>query len=243
MKNKATRLTGAAWILVGLFWATGNLLWAALPQQVVSGRVTDTNDNPIPGVSITLTNSSRGTQTDMQGAFSLNAKPTDTLRIAYLGFKPLRIPVGTQANFNIVLEQDITDLGEVTINAGYYNTTRREQTGSIARVTAEELERQPVTNVLTALQGQMPGVSVVQRSGVPGNAPSVQIWGQNSLRSGFANSGNLPLYIIDGVPIDGAPLNSFSGLTSPTLAGIDPLNSLNPANIASIEILKDADAT
>lgn len=243
MKNKATRLTGAAWILVGLFWATGNLLWAALPQQVVSGRVTDTNNNPIPGVSISITNSNRGTQTDLQGAFSLNAQATDTLRIAYLGFKPLRIPVGTQPYLNIVLEQDITNLGEVILNAGYYNTTRREQTGSIARVTAEELERQPVTNVLTALQGRMPGVSVVQRSGVPGNAPSVQIRGQNSLRSGFANSGNLPLYIIDGVPIDSAPLNSFSGLTSPTLAGIDPLNSLNPANIASIEILKDADAT
>ncbi|WP_028375592.1 SusC/RagA family TonB-linked outer membrane protein [Leeuwenhoekiella sp. MAR_2009_132] len=243
MKNKATRLTGVAWILVAVFWATGNLLWAALPQQVVSGRVTDTNDNPIPGVSITLTNSSRGTQTDLQGAFSLNAQATDTLRIAYLGFKSLRIPVGTQMRFSIVLEQDITDLGEVTINAGYYNTTRREQTGSIARVTAEELERQPVTNVLTALQGRMAGVSVVQRSGVPGNAPSVQIRGQNSLRSGFGNSGNLPLYIINGVPIDSAPLNSFSGLTSPNIAGIDPLNTLNPANIESIEILKDADAT
>ena len=242
MKILTTRLTGAAWILVCLFWATGNLLWAT-PQQTVSGTVTDTQDNPIPGVSIRLLHSNTGTQTDMQGAFSIQAQPSDTLSISYLGFKTIRLPVANQTNFTIVLQQDITDLGEVTINAGYYNTTRREQTGSIARVTAEEIERQPVTNPLTALQGRMAGVSIVQRSAVPGNAPAIQIRGQNSLRSGFGNSGNLPLYIIDGVPIDSAPLNSFSGLTSPTIAGIDPLNTLNPANIESIEVLKDADAT
>ncbi|WP_273016979.1 SusC/RagA family TonB-linked outer membrane protein [Leeuwenhoekiella blandensis] len=242
MKIYTTRLTGAAWILVCLFWATGNLLWAT-PQQLVSGTITDTQENPIPGVSIRLLHRNTGTQTDMQGAFSIQAQPSDTLSISYLGFKMIRLPVGKQTTFTIVLQQDVTDLGEVTINAGYYNTTRREQTGSIARVTGEEIERQPVTNPLTALQGRMAGVSIVQRSGVPGNAPVIQIRGQNSLRSGFGNSGNLPLYIIDGVPIDSAPLNSFSGLTSPTLAGIDPLNSLNPVNIASIEILKDADAT
>jgi len=242
MKILTTRLTGAAWILVCLYWATGNLLWA-MPQQTVSGIVADTQDHPIPGVSIRLLNRNTGTQTDLQGAFSLSATPTDTLNISYLGFKTIRLPVKNQTHFTIVLQQDITYLGEVTINAGYYTTTRREQTGNITRVTAEEIERQPVTNPLAALQGRMPGVSVVQRSGVPGNAPAVQIRGQNSLRSGFNNSGNRPLYIIDGVPIDSDPLNSFSGLTSPNLGGIDPLNTLNPTAIERIEVLKDADAT
>ena len=117
MKILTTRLTGAAWILVTLFWATGNLLWAT-PQQTVSGTVTDTQDNPIPGVSIRLLNSNTGTQTDLDGAFGIQAQPSDTLSISYLGFKTLRLPVGNQTTFTITLQQDITDLGEVTINAG-----------------------------------------------------------------------------------------------------------------------------
>ncbi len=136
MKILTTRLTGAAWILVSLFWATGNLLWA-MPQQTVFGTITDTEQNPIPGVSIRLLNSNTGTQTDMQGAFSIQAQPSDTLSISYLGFKTIRLPVGNQTHFTIVLQQDITYLGEVTINAGYYTTTRREQTGNITRVNDE----------------------------------------------------------------------------------------------------------
>ena len=122
MKILTTRLTGAAWILVCLFWATGNLLWAT-PQQTVSGTVTDAQDNPIPGVSIRLLHSNTGTQTDMQGAFRIQAQPSDSLSISYLGFRTLQLPVGNQTTFTIVLQQDITNLDEVTINAGYYNTT------------------------------------------------------------------------------------------------------------------------
>ena len=179
MKILTTRLTGAAWILVCLFWATGNLLWAT-PQQSVSGTVTDAQENPIPGVSIRLLNSNTGTQTDMQGIFSIQAQPGDTLSISYIGFKTIRLPVKNQTHFTIVLQQDITDLGEVTINAGYYNTTRREQTGSIARVSAAEIERQPVTNPLAALQGRMAGVNITQTTGVPGGGFDIEIRGRNS---------------------------------------------------------------
>ena len=238
MKILTTRLTGAAWILVCLFWATGNLLWATTPQQTVSGTVTDAQKNPIPGVSIRLLNSNTGTQTDLDGAFSIQAQPSDTLSISYLGFKTIRLPVGNQTHYTIVLQQDITDLGEVTINAGYYNTTRREQTGSIARVTAKEIERQPVTNPLAALQGRMPGVFITQNTGVPGSGFQIQIRGQNSLR----DDGNQPLYIIDGVPISADNLgDTRTGIAFP--GGVSPLNSIDPNAIASIEVLKDADAT
>ena len=238
MKIYTTRLTGAAWILVTLFWATGNLLWAAMPQQTINGTVTDTQQNPIPGVSIRLLYSNTGTQTDMQGTFSLSAQATDTLLISYIGFKTLRLRVGTQTRFSIQLQQDITTLGEVTINAGYYNTTRREQTGNIARVTAAEIERQPVTNPLAALQGRMPGVFITQNTGVPGGAFQIQIRGQNSLRA----EGNAPLYIIDGVPISSDDLgDSRTAVALP--GGVSPLNSIDPNAIASIEVLKDADAT
>ena len=239
MKILTTRLTGAAWILVCLFWATGNLLWAT-PQQSVSGTVTDAQENPIPGVSIRLLNSNTGTQTDMQGIFSIQAQPGDTLSISYIGFKTIRLPVKNQTHFTIVLQQDITDLGEVTINAGYYNTTRREQTGSIARVSAAEIERQPVTNPLAALQGRMAGVNITQTTGVPGGGFDIEIRGRNSLRAG----GNEPLYIIDGVPYNSQSLSNTN--VSATLlpgANMSPLNTLNPYSISSIEILKDADAT
>ena len=240
MKNKTTRLTGVALPgLLCLFMSLSALWASASPlQQQVTGRVTDTNDNPIPGVSISLINSNTGTQTDLDGAFELVASPQDTLRISYLGFKTLTLPVGNQTTFTIVLQQDITDLGEVTINAGYYNITRREQTGSIARVTAEEIERQPVTNPLAALQGRMPGVFITQNTGVPGSGFQIQIRGQNSLR----DDGNQPLYIIDGVPFSDSDLGDYrTGIAFP--GGVSPLNSIDPNAIASIEVLKDADAT
>ncbi|MFD2825748.1 SusC/RagA family TonB-linked outer membrane protein [Leeuwenhoekiella polynyae] len=242
MKNKTTRLTGAA--LPGLICLLMSLsaLWASASplQSRVTGSVTDTNDNPIPGVSISLKNSNTGTQTDMDGSFELLASPQDTLRISYIGFKTLLLPVGNQTTFNIILQQDITDLGEVIINAGYYNTTRREQTGSIARVTAEEIERQPVTNPLAALQGRMAGVNITQTTGVPGGSFDIQIRGVNSLRA----QANKPLYIIDGVPYASETLgyNQTYGSILPG-DGLSPLNSINPADIKSIEILKDADAT
>ena len=238
MKILTTRLTGAAWILVTLFWATGNLLWAAMPQQTISGTVTDAQHNPIPGVSIRLLNSNTGTQTDLDGEFSIQAQPSDTLSISYLGFKTLTLPVGNQTTFSISLQQDITALGEVTINAGYYNTTRREQTGSIARVTAEEIERQPVTNPLAALQGRMPGVNITQTTGVPGGYFDIQIRGINSI-----GAGNDPLYIVDGVPFSGSSLGNASNNARVIPGTISPLNALSPSDIASIEILKDADAT
>ncbi|MEH6659592.1 SusC/RagA family TonB-linked outer membrane protein [Leeuwenhoekiella marinoflava] len=237
MKNKTTHLTGVA--LPGLLCLLMSLsaLWASASplQQQVTGRVTDTNDNPIPGVSISLTNSTTGTQTDMDGAFELVASPQDTLRISYIGFKTLLLPVGNQTTFTIVLRQDITDLGEVTINAGYYNTTERERTGSIARVSGEEIEMQPIVSPLEALQGRMAGVEIQQRDGMPGNAPIIRIRGRNSLRE----DGNYPLYIIDGVPINSTPIAVGALLED----GMDPLSTLNLSNIESIEVLKDADAT
>jgi TonB-linked SusC/RagA family outer membrane protein len=136
----------------------------------------------------------------------------------------------------VTMEEDISSLGEVQINAGYYNTTKRESTGNISRVTAEEIELQPVISPLQALQGRMAGVEIVPNGDLPGSAPTIRIRGTNSLR----DEGNLPLYIIDGVPINSAPINSFSNLDA---VGIDPLNTINLSNIESIEVLKDADAT
>ena len=127
-------------------------------------------------------------------------------------------------------------MGAVKINAGYYSTTERERTGSISKVEGEEIEIQPLISPLQALQGRMAGVEIVPNGNLPGSASTIRIRGINSLRK----EGNYPLYIIDGVPVNSSPIGSNSDLKG---AGIDPLNTLNLANIESIEVLKDADAT
>src|SRR5690606_36505574 len=129
----------------------------------------------------------------------------------------------------------ITSLDAVTVNAGYYTIKERERTGSISRVTAEEIEMQPVINPIQAIQGRMAGVEITSGGNLPGMAPTIQIRGTNSLR----DEGNYPLYIIDGMPINSIPIESFSNLG---VSGIDPLNAINLSNIESIEVLKDADA-
>ncbi len=136
------------------------------------------------------------------------------------------------------ISKDTLQIEEVEINAGYYTTTDRYRTGNIGRVTAKEIDKQPVSNPLLALHGRIPGVVISQQSGVPGNAVKIQIRGQNSLRE----DANFPLYVVDGVPIGSEPiLGGLNGLL--TVQGMDPLNTINPQHIASIEILKDADAT
>jgi TonB-linked SusC/RagA family outer membrane protein len=138
----------------------------------------------------------------------------------------------------IELSNRETNIEEITLNAGYYSVKDKERTGSIAKVTAKDIENQPVTNVLSTVQGRMAGVSIMQNSGVPGGGFDIQIRGKNSLRT----TGNAPLYIIDGVPIGSEMTSPYSGVILPG-ASMNPLNSINPNDIESLEILKDADAT
>ncbi|WP_255462678.1 SusC/RagA family TonB-linked outer membrane protein [Galbibacter sp. BG1] len=208
----------------------------AIFQHQVKGLVTDSNGIPIQGVNVGVKNTAHGTFTNNEGVFTIDAGPTDVLTFSYIGFKTKEIPLGDDLEVTVVLEEDITNLGEVTVNAGYYTVSERERTGNIAKVTAEEIELQPVLSPIQALQGRMAGVEVIPGGNQPGMASTIRIRGQNSLR----DEGNYPLYIIDGVPVNSAPVESNSLLGS---TGIDPLNTLNLSNIESIEVLKDADAT
>src|SRR5690606_12986592 len=125
------------------------------------------------------------------------------------------------------------------INAGYYKVSDKEKTGSIVRVTAAEIENQPVSNPLAAMQGRMAGVNIVQNTGVPGGGFSVRIRGRNSIRA----DGSEPLYIVDGVPYPSQSLGNASVSTVLGATPQNPLNGINPNDIESIEVLKDADAT
>lgn len=208
------------------------------PQKTISGIITS-GAAPLSGVNVLVKNSARGSISDLEGRYSVTASANDTLVFTYLGYKPLEVAVGSAPILNVVMEVDAQALDAVVINAGYYTTTDKKRTGSIARVTAAEIDQQPINNPLEALQGRLTGVDIIQNSGVPGGGFKVRIRGQNSLMAG-----NEPLYIIDGVPYDTQSL--ASGNTSAGIipfADVNPLNAINPAAIASIEILKDANAT
>ncbi|WP_312336305.1 SusC/RagA family TonB-linked outer membrane protein [Sphingobacterium sp.] len=141
---------------------------------------------------------------------------------------------------------DIHTIDEITLNAGYYKVNKKEQTGSIAKVSAKDIENQPVSNVLSTIQGRMTGVNIIQNSGVPGAGFEIQIRGQNSLRTGSftEQNGNVPLYVVDGVPFtEISPQKSQISSTIIPGGNINPLNTINPNDIESIEVLKDADAT
>lgn len=209
-------------------------------QHRIKGVVTDSNNVPIQGVNVEIKGSSGGTFTNKEGVFYLEAAPSDVLILSYIGFKSLEFVVGSSVELSIVLEEDVMDLDAVTVNAGYYSVKERERTGNIAKVNAEDIELQPIVSPIEALQGRMAGVEIQQQSGVPGNAPMIRIRGQNSLRY----EGNYPLYIVDGVPINSAPVEGGSNIYDVgAIGGIDPLSTLNLSNIESIEVLKDADAT
>ncbi|PRZ23286.1 SusC/RagA family TonB-linked outer membrane protein [Flavobacterium granuli] len=210
-------------------------------QNQISGIITD-GRTPLPGVTIAIKNRiNYAVLSDFDGKYSLIAKANDTLVVSYIGYKTAIIPINYRKNIHIQLQEDITSLQEVRINAGYYSVKEKERTGSIARITAKDIEKQPVTNVLAAMQGRMAGVNITQTSGVPGSGFEIQIRGRNSLRT----DGNSPLYIVDGMPLGTESLGNSSFLSGSILpgAGVNTLSSLNPADIESIEVLKDADAT
>lgn len=201
----------------------------------VSGKVTDAAGNAMTGVNVVEKGTTNGTSTDATGFYSLEAGDNAVLVFSFIGFKSVEEQVSGRSVIDIHMEEDKSVLDPVLVNAGYWKVTEREQTGSIARVTAEEIQKQPVGNPMAALIGRMPGVYIQQSSGMPGSTFSVQIRGRNSLRV----DGNQPLYVVDGVPF---PATSIATGTS-VLSNPSPLNSINPADIESIEILKDADAT
>jgi TonB-linked SusC/RagA family outer membrane protein len=204
----------------------------------VTGTVIDEGGYPMPGVNIVNQRALTGIAADNTGQFKISALKGDTLMFSYLGYKTIRIKISDQQPLTIKLEEDFTAIEGVVINAGYYTVREQELTGSIVRITSKELINQPVTHALAAMQGRMAGVFITQNSGLPGSGHQIRIRGQNSLRS----DGNDPLYIIDGVPYSSGAVGS--DYTNAAIVGsIDPLTSIDPSSIESIEILKDADAT
>ncbi|SHH67278.1 SusC/RagA family TonB-linked outer membrane protein [Flavobacterium johnsoniae] len=217
--------------------ANPNLLKLPNQQKQITGIITN-GTIPLTGVTVKVKGNTKGTVSDYDGKYSITANTTDVLIFSYLGYKTLEITVGNRKIIDVKMLDNTTSLQEVTVNAGYYSVKNSERTGSIAKITSKDIEKQPVTNVLATMQGRMAGVEIIQDGGTAGGAFQIKIRGQNSLRT----DGNSPLYIIDGVPYSSETIGSTETSTT-TASQTSPLNSINPADIESIEVLKDADAT
>jgi TonB-dependent starch-binding outer membrane protein SusC len=214
----------------------------ALALQPITGKVTEAKTKlPMAGINVVVKGTTQGTTTDADGNFSISVNEGDILVFSFIGFQPVEIKVAGQTMINIALEEDIKGLSEVVVNAGYWKIKEHEQTGNIAKLSSDDISKQPINNPLLSLQGRLAGVYIQQQSGVPGSALTIQIRGQNSLRNSPSNNGNLPLYIIDGVPFTSNTLGTSASAS--IIDGGNPLSTINPSDIESIEILKDADAT
>ncbi len=231
-------------------------LQEANPADTIRGLVVDSMGAPLMGASVLIKGTTRGAKTDMSGRFAISSEgggPT-TLVVTYTGFEAKNVVLSSERYANIVLKRSESPLDEIVVQA-YGITSRRFSVGSISTVNAETIEKQPVTNIMLALQGQAPGLAINATNGVPGSQVLVQVRGQNTLLSNpdAQKPYDQPLIIIDGVPF-AAQNNNVSQLSSLAIAqmysggisvsgGISALNNINPADIESVSILKDADAT
>lgn len=218
------------------------------PGIKVQGQVIDDGNEPLVNVSILLDGTKNGTITDADGHFELKNVPAwSSLTIRYVGYKNKNVKIST--SFMLLrLEPANEGLDEVVV-LGYGKTSRRKLTGSISKISGEEIGKLPVSNPIASMQGRITGLNIISLNGMPGANFRIELRGRNSI-----GSGNVPLFYIDNVPVNPNPLswdnNNFQGTSyqTPIADGLganrsaNPLN-INPSDVASIEVLKDADAT
>ncbi len=209
--------------------------WASQAQTLrVTGTVTSfmEDDMPLPGVTVQIKNTTQGTITDIDGRYSIEVAPTDTLIFSYVGMVSEVVPVDGRNIIDVAMMMDVESLGEVVV-VGYGTESSRLISGSLGVVSDSEIRDVPMRTIDGVLQGRSAGVQITQNSGTPGSANSVRIRGNSSI-----SAGNEPLYVIDGIPMTTGNYGQigFSG------QGINALSDINPNDIESITVLKDASA-
>ncbi|WP_315822906.1 SusC/RagA family TonB-linked outer membrane protein [Paraflavitalea speifideaquila] len=207
------------------------VLLAGIPclaqNKPVSGKVSSPDNKPLPGVTVQVKNTNLVTTTAEDGAFSL-AAPSDkvVLVFTYVGYASKELTVTAGSPVTVQLQEDVKDLGEVVV-VGYGTQRKTDLTGAVTSLRGDKIREMPVVSVEQAMQGRMPGVQVQQTSGQPGAGISIRVRGVSSIAGG-----NEPLYVIDGLP-------QFND----DVRGVNGLATINPSDIESIEVLKDASAT
>lgn len=208
-------------------------------DKTIRGQVTDENNAPLPGVNIIVQNTTIGTVTDIDGNYRLNV-PDDAVTLVFtsVGYTREEVDINNRNVINISMVPDVQSLSEVVV-VGYGTVKKSDLTGSVTSLKAEDINRGVNTSMDQLLKGRAAGVNVVQNSSEPGGGVSISIRGASSI-----NAGTGPLYVIDGLPIDNSALTGGSGGGYPDIrTPTNPLSSINPSDIESIEILKDASAT
>ena len=202
--------------IIAMFFICNVQLFAQ--EKIISGVISDDAGNPLPGVNVFIKNTNTGTATDFDGNYSISVNPGDILQVSFVGFEGQEVVVGDENNIDISMITDYANLDEVVIT-GYGTTRKKDLVSSISQIKGDALENQPVARVDNMLQGRAAGVNVVSSSGEPGAPAVIRIRGMSSI-----NGNNKPLFVIDGF-IVGTDFN---------------LSNLNPNDIESIEVLKDA---
>jgi TonB-dependent starch-binding outer membrane protein SusC len=206
------------------------LSWSSLCAQTftVKGEIASETGDPLPGVNVLVKGTSKGSVTDADGQYALdNVTAADILVISFIGYNTEEIVVGGRTTIDVMLTPDVKTLSEVVV-VGYGTQRKIETTGAIASVKSEDIIQTPVTNVAQGLQARMAGVQITQNSSAPGGNISVRVRGTNSI-----NGTSEPLYIVDGIQI-----SNSGGVNE-----VSPLSTINPSDIESVEVLKDASAT
>ncbi|WP_339707097.1 SusC/RagA family TonB-linked outer membrane protein [uncultured Kriegella sp.] len=224
--------------LKGLLMAGVFLFFGLAQAQEVSGTVSDAS-GPLPGASVVVKGTTNGAQTDFDGIYTLtDIGDNATLVFSYIGYKTTEIPVGGQSTINVTLEEDAQALDEVVI-IGYGTTTVKDATGSVASVTSEDFNQGVISSPEQLIQGKTAGVQISQGSGEPGSGVAIRIRGTSSVRSN-----NNPLFVVDGVPLPSGDTSSEgTDIGVGSSSARNPLSFLNPSDIESMSVLKDASAT
>jgi len=205
-------------------------------EQKVRGTVTDTDNQPVVGAVVYYEGTNTSSITDPDGKYEIAAKKGKTLVFNYFGMKDVRIQMTGQSICDVVMEPDEMMLEDAVV-IGYGTVSRRDLTGSVSSIKAEELKKAGNNNVFGSLQGKVAGLSITSQSGEPGSGFSIKIRGNNSI-----NAGTTPLFVIDGMQMD-ISSGEIASSSATGSGSYDPMSFINPSDIESIEVLKDASAT
>ncbi|GAB3969878.1 TonB-dependent receptor [Spirosoma terrae] len=212
----------------------------AFAQDVITGKVIDAKTRePLPGATVIVQGTNLATTTDSEGTYRLTvSSPNGKITVSYVGFLAKTIDLANQKKIDVELEPNISMLEDVVV-IGYGTAKKSDITGSVASLTEKSFNKGVNVSAEQLIAGKVSGVQIIQNSGEPGGGITVNIRGMGSL-----NAGNSPLYVVDGFPIDNSTTVSGTGANFTGMrTARNPLNSINPADIASIEVLKDASAT
>ena len=202
-------------------------IWAFSQDLTVNGVVKDQAGEPIIGASIVQKGTNNGVVSNLDGEFRIKVPSNSTIEVSFVGYKKTEVPVNGRTQLNITLKEDTELLDEVVV-VGYGQMKRSDMTGSVVSVTDAAIKKSVPTSIDQVLQGRAAGVMIQANSGTPGASSAIRIRGINSL-----NATNQPIFVIDGVVIDSATDDENN----------NPLSSINPADIVSMDVLKDASAT